>query len=83
LYSGESRIKVKTDMKNLRLKCPYCGCWNHMPVNKIVIEQNTFDSEVKAYIRVYEPLEVVKCKKRGEVIAEPEELIRIVKEKMS
>jgi ribosomal protein S27E len=28
---------------------------------------------------MYEPLEVVKCKKCGKVIAEPKELIRIVK----
>lgn len=67
----------------LRMECSYCGHWNKVPTSKIFIEQNTFDSEVKAYVRVYEPLEVVKCKKCGEVIAEPEELIRIVKEKMS
>ena len=28
---------------------------------------------------MYEPLEVVKCDKYGKVIAEPKELIRIVK----
>jgi len=44
--------------------------------SKIFVEQNTFDSKVKAYIRVYEPLEVVKCKKYRRVIAEPKELIR-------
>lgn len=41
--------------------------------------QKTFDSKVKAYIRVYKPLEVVNCKKCGKVIAEQKELIRIVK----
>ena len=30
-------------------------------------------------IPIYEPLETVKCKKRGKIIAEPRELIRIVK----
>ena len=63
----------------LRTKCSHCGHWNRVPASKVFIEQNTFDSEVKAYIRVCEPLEVVKCKKCGKVIAEPKELIRIVK----
>lgn len=65
------------------MKCSYCGHWNKVPASKIFIEQNTFDSKVKAYIRVYALLEAVKCKKCGEAIAESEELIRIVKEKMS
>ena len=64
----------------LRMKCSYCGHWNRVPASKVFIEQNTFDSRVKAYIRVYEPLEVVKCKKCGKVIAEPKELIRISRE---
>jgi len=32
---------------------------------------------VKVFVPMYEPLEVSKCKKCGEVIAEPKELIRI------
>lgn len=44
---------------------------------KVFIEQNTFEPKVKAYIRVYIPLEVVECKKCGKVVAEPKELIRI------
>ena len=63
----------------LRMKCSFCGYWNRVPANKIFFEQNTFDPKVKAYIHVYEPLEIVKCKKCGKVIAEPKELIRIVK----
>ena len=63
----------------LKLKCSNCGHWNRVPASKIFIEQNTSDSKVKAYIQVYEPSEVVKCKKCGKAIAEPKELIRIVK----
>jgi hypothetical protein len=37
----------------------------------------TSEPKVKAYIPFYEPLEVVKCKKCDQVIAEPEVLIRI------
>ena len=61
------------------MKCPNCGHWNRVPVNKIFIEQETSEPKVKAYIPMYEPLEVVKCKKCGKIIAEPKELIRIVK----
>lgn len=34
--------------------------------------------KVKVLIPMYEPLEVVKCKKCGRIIAEPKELIRMV-----
>ena len=61
------------------MKRKACGHWNRVPVNKIFIEQDTPEPKVKAYIPMYEPLEVVKCKKCGKIIAEPKELIRIVK----
>jgi len=60
-------------------KCSNCGYWNHFPVNKIFIEQPSSEPKVKVLIPMYEPLEVVKCKKSGNVIAEPKELIRILK----
>jgi phage FluMu protein Com len=62
---------------NLRMKCPSCGQWNHIPVNKVFIEQHTSEPKVKVLIPMYEPLETVKCKKCGKIIAEPRELIRI------
>lgn len=34
----------------LKMKCPYCGHWNRVPVNKIFIEQRTPEPKVKAYI---------------------------------
>jgi len=69
-------VKVNT---TLRMKCLHCGHWNRFPVNKIFIEQKTSESKIKAYIPMYKPLEITKCKKCGKVIAEPKELIRIVK----
>jgi hypothetical protein len=64
----------------LRLKCTNCGHWNRVAVDKIFIEQpNPIELKVKVLIPMYAPLEVVKCKKCGRVIAEPEELIRIVR----
>ncbi len=65
--------------RNLRMKCPNCGCWNRVPVNKIIIEQPISEPKVKAYIPVYEPLKVSECKKCKKIIAIPRELIRINK----
>jgi hypothetical protein len=61
----------------LKMKCSNCGYWNRVPVNKVFIEQPTSETKVKAYIPMYEPLEVVKCKRCETVIAEPKVLIRI------
>lgn len=63
----------------LRMKCPKCGEWNRITVNKLLIEQETSEPKVKAFVPMYEPLEASKCKKCGNVIAELKELIRIVK----
>jgi len=63
----------------LRIKCKACGFWNRIEVNKLFIEQPTSEPKVKAYIPMYEPLKTETCKKCGKVIAEPKELIRIVK----
>jgi len=61
------------------MKCPNCGYWNHVSVNKIFLEQPSPEPKVKAYIPMYKPLEVSKCEKCDKVIAEPKELIRIQK----
>jgi ribosomal protein S27E len=70
-------VSVGQKGKNLRMKCPYCGHWNRVPVNKIFIEQPSSEPKVKASIPMYEPLEVVKCKKCGKVIAELKEPMSI------
>ena len=64
--------------RNLRMKCSSCGHWNRVPVNKIFVEPDSPEPNVKVMIPMYEPLEVAKCEKCGKVIAEPKELIRIV-----
>jgi phage FluMu protein Com len=63
--------------RKLRMKCSGCGYWNSFPVNKIFIEQATSEPKVKAYIPMYNPLETVKCKKCGSLLAERKTLIRI------
>jgi hypothetical protein len=64
--------------KILRMKCSNCGHWNRVPVNKIFIQQNTSEPKVKAFIPMYEPLQISRCKKCDKVITEPKELIRII-----
>jgi hypothetical protein len=66
-------------MAKLKLKCSACGCWNGVPVDKVFVEQPTLEPKVKAYIVMYEPLQVVKCKKCGRIIAETKELVKIRK----
>jgi len=63
----------------LRMKCPNCGHWNRVPVNKVLVEQNSPEPKVKVFIPTYLPLQASKCEKCGEVIAQPKELIKIVK----
>lgn len=46
-----------------------------VPESKIFIEQPCIESKVKVLIPMYEPQEVSKCEKCGQVIAEPKELI--------
>ena len=72
-YQGENM------KRNLKMKCSSCGHWNRVPVNKLFVEQSSPEPKVNVMIPMYEPLKVSKCKKCGRIIAEPKELIRIVK----
>ena len=69
--------KKETEKVELKMKCSECGHWNNFKVNKVFIEQPSSEPQVKVVIPMYEPLEVVKCKKCGKVIAQPKELIRV------
>ena len=59
------------------MKCPSCGHWNRVQVDKLFIEQPSPDPKVKVMIPMYKPLQVSKCEKCGKVLAETKELIRI------
>jgi len=34
--------------KNLKMRCQACGHWNRVPVNKVVIEQNSPELRLKS-----------------------------------
>ena len=63
----------------LRMKCPNYGHWNKIPVSKVLVEQDSPEPKVKVFIPTYLPLQFSNCEKCGEVIAQPKELIKIVK----
>jgi len=63
-----NRNRIDAISLNLRMKCPSCGHWNRVPVNKIFIKQPSSEPKVRVLIPMYEPLEVVKCKKYGKAI---------------
>jgi len=49
--------EISGDMKRfLRMKCKTCGYWNRIEVNKLFVEQETSEPEVKAIIPMYKPL---------------------------
>jgi len=61
------------------MKCPYCSHWNRIEVDKIFVEKPSKESKVQVLIPMYKPLRTEKCSKCGKIIAQPDELIRIVK----
>jgi len=75
---GETK-KKENDKTEFKMQCSECGHWNKFKVNKVFIEQPSSESRVKAVIPMYEPLKTEKCEKCKRVIAEPTELIKIVK----
>jgi uncharacterized Zn finger protein len=66
-------------MRILKLRCKFCGHWNRVPVNKVLVEQDSPEPKVKVFIPMYLPLQASKCEKCGEVTAQPKELIKTVK----
>ena len=55
------------------MRCKVCDYWNRVAVDKIFIKQLTPEPKAKAYVPMYNPLQLSKCKKYGEVIAKPKE----------
>jgi len=62
----------------LRIKCPNCGHWNTVKVNKLLIQQSSPELRVKVMIPMCEPLETSKCEKCGKIIAEPKTLTKTI-----
>ena len=79
-YHTTEFVGVVDMTRKLRMKCPNCGRWNRVPVNKIFVKPDSPEPKVKVMIPMYKPLKTETCKKCKRIIARPEELIRIVKE---
>ena len=63
----------------LRMKCKTCGHWNSIEVEKIMLNPDSHEPKVQVFLPSYLPLKVEVCSKCKSVIAEPKEVIRIVK----
>jgi len=57
------------------MKCPNCGHWNKVAVDKILLEQPSPEPKVKVMFPMYEPLGTSKCEKCGKIIADSRELM--------
>jgi len=64
----------------LRMKCKTCGSWNRIEVEKVLFEPESSEPKVKIFIPMYLPLKVETCKRCKNVIAQPTEMIQIVKD---
>jgi len=59
------------------IKCLSCGEFSEVTVRKAFVEPMNQDPKTKFMVRMYQPIEVTKCKKCGKTVAEPNVLIRI------
>jgi hypothetical protein len=63
----------------LKMKCKQCGNWNSIQAEKVLFNPESPQSKVQVYIPSYLPLKVECCSKCKSVIAQPDEIVRIVK----
>jgi len=61
----------------LKIKCLSCGEFSEVTVGKVFVEPMNQVPRTKFMVRMYQPIEVTKCKKCGKTAAEPNVLIRI------
>jgi phage FluMu protein Com len=62
----------------IRVECPNCRHWNELEVEKAFLNPNNPEPKVTVLIPSYIPHKVQKCTNCGTVLAEPDELFRIV-----
>ena len=62
----------------LRMKCPKCGKWNRIEVEKVLFNPDNPEPKAKVFLPSYLPLKTEICSKCGQIIAQEKELIRIV-----
>lgn len=64
----------------LRMRCKACGYWNRFEVEKVLFNPDSPERKVQMFLPPYLLLKTEHCQKCKNIIAEPKELIRIVKE---
>jgi hypothetical protein len=64
---------------HLRIRCKNYSHWNRIEVKKVFLNPDSSEPKVKVFLPSYLPLKSEPCSKCKNVIAEPKELIRIVK----
>jgi len=52
---GKYKPRVREHAEKLRMKCPNCGHWNRVPVNKVFIERNSPEPKVRVMVLMYKP----------------------------
>jgi hypothetical protein len=50
------------------MKCPNCGYWRSVPVDKNFVEQPSPEAKVRVMLPMYEPMKTEGCKKCGKSI---------------
>jgi hypothetical protein len=62
----------------LRIKCS-CGKWNNIKVEKIMFQLDNEEPKMQVLVPAYLPIKTQVCKKCKKEIANPKEVIRIIK----
>ena len=61
------------------MKCEAWGNWNSIGVEKVTLNSDSHEPKVQVFLSSYLPLKTEVCSKCKSVIAEPKEVIRIVR----
>ncbi len=62
----------------LKIQCPDCKQWNQIDVQEATFEPEQTDPKIKAMTRAYLVQDTQRCKNCKTILAEPNEMFRIV-----
>jgi phage FluMu protein Com len=61
-----------------RIECPNCKQWNQIEVQEAALQAESPEPNVKVFLSSYIVEETQKCEKCRAVLAEPNELFRVI-----